>query len=340
MSHRLPIIFFSILLAVALALSFFILRPYLGALFVALVFYIALKPIYNFLLKIFGGRANLASLVVVVAVVLAIIAPLVFFGFALFDDAANLYFKLANGIERDSYIIKISTLVEKYAKVLTPDATLDVEGYIKNSLALVVDHLGLFFSSLVEVLISAVIMLFALFFLLRDGQKFKKEVFGLSPLADNYDQDIFDFVERAVNAVVHGSLVVGLVQGILVGIGFTVFGVPNAVLWGALAAIVSLIPTVGTAVIVIPAVIYLIIVSSPALAIGLAVWGIFVVGLADNFLKPILMNRGVRLQPLLVLLSVLGGLAFFGPIGFIAGPVIVSLGFSLLRLYPLVLKGN
>jgi len=340
MSHRLPIIFFSILLAVALALSFFILRPYLGALFVALVFYIALKPIYNFLLKIFGGRANLASLVVVVAVVLAIIAPLVFFGFALFDDAANLYFKLANGIERDSYIIKISTLVEKYAKVLTPDATLDVEGYIKNSLALVVDHLGLFFSSLVEVLISAVIMLFALFFLLRDGQKFKKEVFGLSPLADNYDQDIFDFVERAVNAVVHGSLVVGLVQGILVGIGFTVFGVPNAVLWGALAAIVSLIPTVGTAVIVIPAVIYLIIVSSPALAIGLAVWGIFVVGLSDNFLKPILMNRGVRLQPLLVLLSVLGGLAFFGPIGFIAGPVIVSLGFSLLRLYPLVLKGN
>lgn len=282
----------------------------------------------------------MASLVVVVAVVLAIIAPLVFFGFALFDDAANLYFKLANGIERDSYIIKISTLVEKYAKVLTPDATLDVEGYIKNSLALVVDHLGLFFSSLVEVLISAVIMLFALFFLLRDGQKFKKEVFGLSPLADNYDQDIFDFVERAVNAVVHGSLVVGLVQGILVGIGFTVFGVPNAVLWGALAAIVSLIPTVGTAVIVIPAVIYLIIVSSPALAIGLAVWGIFVVGLADNFLKPILMNRGVRLQPLLVLLSVLGGLAFFGPIGFIAGPVIVSLGFSLLRLYPLVLKGN
>ena len=176
--------------------------------------------------------------------------------------------------------------------------------------------------------------------MLRDGQKFKKEVFGLSPLADNYDQDIFDFVERAVNAVVHGSLVVGLVQGILVGIGFTVFGVPNAVLWGALAAIVSLIPTVGTAVIVIPAVIYLIIVSSPALAIGLAVWGIFVVGLADNFLKPILMNRGVRLQPLLVLLSVLGGLAFFGPIGFIAGPVIVSLGFSLLRLYPLVLKGN
>ena len=83
-----------------------------------------------------------------------------------------------------------------------------------------------------------------------------------------------------------------------------------------------------------------VIVSRPALAIGLAVWGIFVVGLADNFLKPILMNRGVRLQPLLVLLSVLGGLAFFGPIGFIAGPVIVSLGFSLLRLYPLVLKGN
>lgn len=340
MPRRAPIIFFLILLAAALALSFFVLRPYLGALFMALVFYIALKPLYNFILKIFGGRANLASLVLVVAVVLAVLAPLAIFGFALFDDATNLYFKLADGIERESYIAKIGALAEKYAKVFVPEAALDVEGYIKNALALVVSQLGSLFSSLVEVLIGAVIMLFALFFLFRDGQKFKKEVFGLSPLADNYDQDIFDFAERAINAVVRGSLLVGLTQGILVGIGFAVFGVPNAVLWGALAAIASLIPTIGTAVIVLPAVVYLIIVASPALAIGLAVWGLFVVGLADNFLKPILLNRGVRLQPLLVLLSVLGGLAFLGPIGFIAGPVIVSLSFSLLRLYPLVLKSS
>ncbi|TSC67454.1 MAG: hypothetical protein CEO19_218 [Parcubacteria group bacterium Gr01-1014_73] len=340
MPRRFTIIFFLILLATALALSFFILRPYLGALFMALVFYIALKPVHNFTLKIFKGRAGLASLAVVAATVLAILLPLVIFSFALFDDAANLYFKLADGAERGSYIAKLSVFADKYAKILSPETTLDVNGYIKNSLAFLVSHLGAIFSSLAELAVGVVIMLFALFFLFRDGHKLKKELFGLSPLTDNYDQDIFDFAERAINAVVRGSLLVSLAQGILVGVGFVVFGVPNAVLWGALAAIASLIPTIGTALILIPAVVYLIIVASPALAIGLAVWGFFVVGLADNFLKSILLNRGVNLQPLLVLLSVLGGVAFFGPIGLIAGPVIVSLGFSLLRLYPLILKNS
>ena len=340
MLQRVPTIFFMILLAAATVLSFLILRPYLGALFMALVFYITLKPAYYFLLKIFGGRENLTSLLLVAAVLIAILAPLVIFGFALFDDATSLYFKLADGVERDNYIANISAFVEKYLRVFVPEATLDVGGYIKNTLALMVSHLGAFFSSLAELMIGSAIMLFALFFLFRDGQKFKKEIFGLSPLTDNYDQDIFNFVERAVGAVVRGSLLISVAQGILVGIGFLVFGVPNSVLWGAVAAVTSLIPAIGTAVIVVPAVIYLLIVSSPALAIGLAVWGIFVVGLADNFLKPILLNRGVRLQPLLVLLSVLGGVAFFGPIGLIAGPVIVSLGFSLLRLYPLILKNS
>ena len=340
MPRRIPIIFFLILLATALVLSFFIFSPYLGALFMALVFYVTLKPVYEFLLKIFGGRANLASLAVVVATILAIIAPLAIFGFALFDDATNLYFKLADNTERVDYIAKASAFIEKYAKVFVPDASLNVAGYIKNSLALVVSQLGSIFSSLVELAVGAVITLFALFFLLRDGPKFKKELFGLSPLEDSYDQDIFNFVERAINAVVRGSLLVSIVQGILVGAGFAVFGVPNAVLWGGLAAVASLVPTIGTAIVMIPAVVYLVIVASPALAIGLAVWGFFVVGLADNFLKPILMNRGVHLQPLLVLLSVLGGIALFGPIGFIAGPVVVSLGFSLLRLYPLVLKNS
>lgn len=306
----------------------------------ALVFYISLKPVYEFLLKIFGGRAGLTSLVVVAATVLVILAPLVIFGFTLFDDASNLYLKIADNAERIGYTAKINTFIEKYIGTFAPEAVLDLEGYIKNFLALVVSHLGLVFSSLAELAVNAVIMLFALFFLFRDGPKFKKELFGWSPLADNYDQDIFDFTQEAVNAVVYGSLLVGIVQGILVGVGFAVFGVPSAVLWGALAAIASLIPTIGTAVIVIPAVAYLIIVSSPVLAIGLAVWGFFVVGLSDNFLKPILMNRGARLQPLIVLLSVLGGIAFFGPIGFIAGPVIVSFGLSLFRLYPLILKNS
>ena len=116
-------------------------------------------------------------------------------------------------------------------------------------------------------------------------------------------------------------------------VGFWIFGVPNAILWGSFAAIAALIPGIGTALVLTPAILFLFARGEIFSAIGLLAWGVGVVGLIDNFLGPRLMGRGIELHPLIILLSVLGGIGFFGPIGFLLGPLIVSLFFALLDIY-------
>ena len=176
-------------------------------------------------------------------------------------------------------------------------------------------------------------MLFALFYLLRDGGKLKQGVIMISPLNDQYDEKIFSKLKQAIRSVVVGSLVVSFIQGLLTGIGFFVFGVPNPALWGSFAVVSALIPGIGTSLVLLPGVLYLFFMSTNLHALGLLIWGIVAVGLIDNYLGPTLVNRGVHIHPFLILLSVMGGLVFFGPIGFIAGPLIVALLFALLEIY-------
>jgi predicted PurR-regulated permease PerM len=160
----------------------------------------------------------------------------------------------------------------------------------------------------------------------------------LSPLPDKYDSRVIQRLHDAINSVVRGALLIALIQGIVSGVGLSIFGVPNAVLWGSLAVIAALIPYVGTAAVITPAVVYLFLIDRTGAAIGLAIWGVVAVGLMDNFLGPRLVNRGIKLHPVVILLAVLGGLVFFGPLGYILGPLVVSLLFALLDIYPLLVR--
>jgi predicted PurR-regulated permease PerM len=155
----------------------------------------------------------------------------------------------------------------------------------------------------------------------------------MSPLLDMYDERIFTKVDTAIHSIVRGSLVIGLIQGILTGVGFWVAGIPNPALWGSVAAIAAFIPGVGTSLVLGPGIIYLFITGSTVAAVGLLAWAVFAVGLIDNFLSAHLVQRGVAVHPFIILLSVLGGLAFFGPIGFILGPLVIAFLIALLDIY-------
>ena len=124
-----------------------------------------------------------------------------------------------------------------------------------------------------------------------------------------------------------------LIQGILTAVGFTFFGIPNATLWGSVAAITALIPGIGTALVLLPAILYLYFSGETLFAVGLLLWGMTAVGLVDNFLGPKLASYGMRLHPFLILLSVFGGVGFFGPLGFLLGPLVLSLLFALIEIY-------
>jgi predicted PurR-regulated permease PerM len=137
---------------------------------------------------------------------------------------------------------------------------------------------------------------------------------------------------------VRGHLVIGILQGLVVGFGFFIFGVPSPVIWGVAAAVASLIPMIGTSLVIIPGILILLLAGSLVQAIGLLIWGIFAVGLIDDLLGPYLIERGIKIHPFLILLSALGGIALLGPVGFLAGPVILALLFALLDLYPTIVK--
>ncbi|MDP2705678.1 MAG: AI-2E family transporter, partial [bacterium] len=140
-------------------------------------------------------------------------------------------------------------------------------------------------------------------------------------------------IKDSVNAVVRGSILIALMQGGVSVAGFFIFGIPNPVLLGAVAALSTLIPSIGTALVFVPVVIYALLSKSLLMSLGIAFWGILVVGPIDNFVRPYLVEKGAGLHPAVVFLSVIGGILVFGPLGFIIGPVIFSVFFALLDLY-------
>jgi predicted PurR-regulated permease PerM len=185
----------------------------------------------------------------------------------------------------------------------------------------------------VGVVLKFFLLIIAFYFFLRDGTRLRRVAVELSPLGDEYDEQIIGKVKQTINSVVKGFLLVAIVQGVLVGIGLAIFGVPKAALWGSAAVFSALVPGVGTALITIPAVIYLWAMGKVLAAIGLFVWAALLVGLVDNLLAPVLYSRGGVSHPFLMFLAVFGGLSLFGPVGFILGPIFLSLLFALVEIY-------
>ena len=178
-----------------------------------------------------------------------------------------------------------------------------------------------------------IISLIASFYFFRDGKEFLQLIIKASPLPDHEDRIIFKRMAQAVRGVATGTLLVAMIQGVVVALGLAFAGFDRFVLWGTVAAVLAVIPGIGTGFVTFPAVFYLIYNGQLLFAVLLTVWSVFIVGLIDNILGPYLMTRGNPMHPFIILISVLGGLSLFGPVGFIVGPVIVTMFLVLLEIY-------
>lgn len=327
--------FLLILLAGVFILAFFIFKPFLYALTLAIVFVTVFQPLHKKILVMTRERKGLAALLATMSVLIIVVAPLTFLGIQIFQEATGLYSSLTlNGGATD-----LSRGIGGYLQSLTRfspvpiETSFDVNQYLKQGLSWLLQHLGPLFANVAKAIVGVFIFLIALYYLFKDGRKLKAAVVALSPLQDIHDETIFNKLALAINSVVKGSLIVAFIQGTLTAIGFAIFGVPNATLWGSVAAITALIPGIGTALVLLPAILYLYFSGATLFAVGLLVWGMVVVGLVDNFLGPKLVERGMRLHPFLILLSIFGGISFFGPLGFLLGPLTISMLFVLLDIY-------
>ncbi len=337
--ERFGLQFLVVILLATLALVFFIFQPFLIALIMAAVFAVVLNPVYEAVKRYMHRWPSTAALITVTATFILLLVPLATLGTQIGKEASNLYVSLTEGDARGSVTALVSQLESQLvsfvpaARGTTEKISSHISEYSEAALRWLLQNMGAAFSGIASFIVSFFIFVVALYYLLRDGSALKERLIELSPLKDSDDRSVVARLELAVNSVIKGTLSIALLQGFLAAIGFWLFGVPNSALWGTVAAIAALIPGVGTALIFIPAVIYLGIFGNTFGAIGLTIWGVIVVGGVDNIVRPYLIGSGTSLHPLPVLLSVLGGITFFGPVGIFLGPLSIALFFALLSIY-------
>lgn len=325
--------FLLIALASSIVLVYFIAKPFLGALILASVFAFLFQPIYQKILGVFKKRESPSAFATTLIAVVLVLLPILFLGTQIFKESSQLYQTLLKG--EDGFVGEMENLLNKARTIFPiPDGfEINIGDYARQGLDLLVSNFAALFSSFARILLSVFVFLTAFYFFLKDGKKLKNYFVALSPLDDKDDESIVSRLKGAVSSAVKGNLAIGVIQGTLTGIGFAIFGVPNAALWGGVAAIAALLPGIGTALVITPAIIFLFLSGSTFSAIGLLAWGVTAVGLVDNFLGPRLIGSGMQLHPLAVFIAVLGGLAFFGPLGFILGPLTMSVCLALIDIY-------
>lgn len=183
----------------------------------------------------------------------------------------------------------------------------------------------------VGTLVSFVLMLFVMFFVLRDGPGLARRIVRMLPIEERRRSRLWEHLQDVTRAVFMGIGLTALVQGILVGVGFLIAGLPSPLVFGVLAALFALVPFVGTVIIWGPAAIYLAARGEVGQAIFLAAWGVIVVGMVDNFLRPLLISGRASVPTLAVFVGVMGGLSAFGFIGLFLGPIVLGLLVALFR---------
>ncbi len=325
-------IFFFVILGISAYLVWELFVPFIGALALAAIVVTVCYPVYDTIrARIPKHNATISALIALLFVVLVVAIPLAFIASLILREAISVYalFNTTEHIPLIDTLLRLETIIQK----ILPNFSLDITGIIQQSASFVVDHFVSIFTGTASTIFLFFIMLIASFYFFRDGKYFTQYLIQLSPLRDSYDERIIARLALAVRSVAMGTVFVAIVQGVLTAIGLTIFGFDRAILWGCVAAIGALVPALGTSIVFIPAIIYLAVTGAYVSALLLGLWGVLAVGLIDNFLGPYLMSRGNKVHPFLILLAVLGGIGLFGPLGFILGPVILSLFMVLLEIY-------
>ena len=336
--------FFFALFLLILYGAFLILSPFLTAITWAMILAILVYPFYAWLLRLLRGRATLAAVLVIVLITLLVIAPGFEIVWFLSDDAVALVQSVRSLLDESGkqewlaqpwiqqligwwsmisfrlidFKINWKEVLVQGAQVASGFLVAQVKGIAQNVLMFTVNF---------------IVALFTLFFLLRDGSEFLQKIQRLLPMDREHQQRLLKNIVDAVVAVVHGSLVVAMVQGLLAGLAYWAMGVPFSVLWGVVTAFVSLLPVGGSALVSVPASIYLFFQGENIRGIVLLVWCLGFVGMADNILKPLLIGNRLGLPVLFLFFGILGGLALFGALGIILGPALFALLRALLDLY-------
>ena len=290
--------------------------PFLGAILTAATLAVALAPLDAALRRRVRSR-SLSSFLTVVVFVTAVVVPVVLVALAVTDDVKRLTSGAIDLAWLDRLMQRAGWTGAEFRGQLQ-DQLLASSRSLLGTAASVAAGIG-------GSIVSAFISLFTLYFFLKDGSAWLREIMRWAPLERSQRDRLVDVIHQTVLANVYGVLAVSLAQGSLALLGFWLSGVPSPVLWAVVTGFFSLIPLLGSAAVWLPAMLFLYAQGHTGSAVFLAIWSGGLVSWADNVVRPYVISEKVRINPLLILLSLLGGVQAFGLVGLFVGPVIVAL---------------
>ncbi len=324
-------VFFFGLLGIVAYIVWQILAPFVSALALAAIIVTICYPMYRRIVHHMPRQNEaLGALVTTLVVLVIVIIPFLFITQSLIREAVAVYNLLS--VDQLALTERLDTLESTVASYV-PNFQIDFTQFLQQGAQFAQSRLGSFFAGTASTLFLFFIAMIGTFYFFKDGRQFTKNLVVISPLPDDQDEKILARLAIAIRSVATGVVLIALIQGSLTALGLWFLGFDRYVLWGTIAAFGALIPGVGTSVVLIPAIIFLAVTGAYIKMIVLIIWGMLAVGLIDNLLGPYLLSRGNKIHPFSMLISVLGGIAYFGPIGFIVGPVMLSLLLVLLELY-------
>lgn len=328
-----------VLLAVLVYLVWRIVAPLWQPLAWAALLGALLAPWNARLARRLGGRRRLASGLTTLGVVVLLLLPFVAIGGAVAAQAAQLLKRFDTQSLSPSNLdlshVPLLARPLQWAHETVGVSLAQIEGWIitgaKRLLETLASSGGAVMLGAIGTLVSFVLMLFVLFFVLRDGPQFATRVVHMLPIETRLRHRLWRHLVDVTRAVFMGIGLTALVQGILLGIGFAIAGLPSPLVFGVLGALFALVPVVGTTIVWVPAVLWLLSRGESGLALFMLAWGVVAVGSVDNFLRPILISGRVEVPTLAVFIGVMGGLSAFGFVGLFLGPIVLGLVVALFR---------
>lgn len=324
-----------ILLLVLVSIAFiWLLLPFYSAVFWGTILAIIFQPVQRWMQSKFNGRRGWSAFVTLIIILLMVILPVTFLTGALVQEGAALYERMESGnINFGDYFEQIMMALPGPVHDLLARFGMTDFTSVQQQLSEGAEQASQFIATKAfgvgqdtfRFLVSFAIMLYLLFFLLRDGQTVSRHIKRAIPLGETYKQHLLTKFTMVVKATVKGNIAVAAVQGALGGFIFWALGLQGALLWGVLMAVLSLLPAVGAVIIWGPVAIYFLATGAIWQAVVLTAFGAVVIGLADNILRPQLVGKDLKLPDYVVLISTLGGLSLFGLNGFVIGPMIAAL---------------
>lgn len=322
-----------LLVVAALALGA-ILLPFYGAIMWGSIIALLFTPLYRWLLPRVSHRPTVAALVTLLTVLVIVVLPLALVASSLVREAAWIYQRLQSGELNpaqyfhglfDALPSWVTHILDRFGLVSFDTLQRRLTAALTQGTQFIATQTFSIGQNTFEFAASVFITLYLAFFLIRDGNAVVHALWQAVPLAPEHKKALLEKFTTVIRATVKGNLLVAAIQGALGGLAFWVLGVSGALLWAVLMGFLSLLPAIGAGLVWVPVALYFLLAGELGKSLALTAYGLLVIGLVDNLLRPILVGKDIRMPDYIVMITTLGGMAVFGINGFVLGPVIAAM---------------